>query len=196
MWIIDPLDGTNGFVNGTDDFAVMLGLIENGEPVLGVVHLPVSNTVYYAVKGMGAYRIDATSEQSRLQVSTYTVPHLRAVGSINHVKPYMHDVAERLGVIENVGVGGIGVKAGVVTQGQAEYFLTLGELGEWDVCAPQIILTEAGGVVTDRHGDHLCYGNTDARIHHGVIFSNGVCHKNVLTVLKEVTGVTSATPTE
>ena len=186
LWIIDPLDGTNGFIQGTDDFAVMIGLIEHGKPVLGVVHLPVGDTVYYAQHGNGAYRTESDGTTTKLSVGTRTVPHLRAIQSINHAQPYMLEVADMLGVRERVGIGGIGVKAGIIADDRADYFLTLGRLGEWDVCAPEIILKEAGGVVTDRYGDALCYGNSDSRVRHGAIFSNGACHEDVLHALTRI----------
>lgn len=186
LWIIDPIDGTRGFINKTDDFAVMIGLLIEGRPMLGVVHAPATNTMYFATKGMGAY-IEKEGVVSPLHVSERNIPELRGVESVHHSLPYMKTVAAALEVTESLAIGGIGIKTGIVAEGKGDYFLTLGNLGEWDVCAPEIILTEAGGRVSDRHGDPLIYGNVDGHITNGVVFSNGACHREVLTALSLAT---------
>lgn len=186
LWIIDPIDGTVGFIKGTGDFAIMIGLLRAGKPILGVVHLPAINTQYYAVKGEGAYRLqDGVS--TKLSVSDRHVPNLFATGSKNHKAPYMAKVAELLKVTGDVRVGGIGIKTSVIAEGKADYFLTLGELGEWDMCAPHIIAEEAGGRVTDREGNPLVYGNPHARFLNGIIVSNSSCHNDVVAALREAT---------
>lgn len=183
MWIIDPLDGTNGFVRGTDDFAVMIGLIEHGRPLLSVVHRPVGDVAYYAERGKGAYRTTPHTHPTKLTVSERTPPALRVIHSVHHAAPYMHAIADMLQVRESIAIGSIGVKAGLIVEKKADYFLTLGALGEWDVCAPELITTEAGGTVTDRHGNPLIYGNAERRIRSGVVFSNGASHKHILEAL-------------
>jgi 3'(2'), 5'-bisphosphate nucleotidase len=184
LWVIDPIDGTTGFINGSGDFAVMIGLLEAGSPVLGVVHLPAQNTQYYAMKGAGAFMVkDGVTTQ--LHVSDRVSPNLKAVGSRNHAAAYMRGVAEILGVTEDVRIGGIGVKCGAVADKRADYFLTLGNLGEWDVCAPHRIIEEAGGIVSDKDGEPLVYSNKDARFRNGVEFSNGACHREVIDALRE-----------
>ncbi len=186
LWIIDPIDGTRGFINKTGDFAVMIGLLEKGRPVLGVILAPVTNTLYFATKNGGSY-IEKDGNTRPLRVSGRNIPDLRAVRSLNHSVPYMDDVAAALEVTENVAIGGIGIKSALVAEDKGDYFLTLGNLGEWDVCAPEIILTEAGGKVTDRTGDPLIYGNAGGHIKTGVVFSNGTCHREVLTALSLAT---------
>jgi 3'(2'), 5'-bisphosphate nucleotidase len=183
LWIIDPIDGTRGFINGTGDFAVMIGLLEKGRPVLGVLHLPTTNTQYYAMKGQGAFKVQGDALPEKLFVSDRHVPELIATQSINHSAPYMTSVAAALEVTETIKIGGIGVKAGIIAEARGDYFLTLGNLGEWDVCAPEIITLEAGGSVTDIHGDPLTYANADGHIQNGAVFSNSACHREVLTAL-------------
>lgn len=185
IWIIDPIDGTRGFINETGDFAVMIGLLEHGRPVLGVVYTPAADTMYFALKDAGAYMMHA-GKKLKLAVSDRIAPALHALTSKNHVMPYMQEVAIALGVTESISMGGIGVKAGIVAESRGDYFLTLGALGEWDVCAPEIIVLEAGGKVTDRYGAALTYDNDDSHIKNGVVFSNNACHGEVLTALETV----------
>jgi 3'(2'), 5'-bisphosphate nucleotidase len=182
IWIIDPIDGTQGFINGTGDFAVMIGLLEKGRPVLGVVHMPATNTQYYATKDGGAF-MSRNGVTSPLTVSNRRVPDLHALLSVNHFLPYMTSILTALEVDTKTHIGGIGVKAGMLAEGTGDYFLTLGNLGEWDVCAPEIIVLEAGGSVTDQHGDPIRYDMPDSKINNGVVFTNGACHREVLTAL-------------
>ncbi len=184
LWIIDPLDGTKGFLNHTDDFSVMLALVEHGRPLLAVVHAPILGKHYFAIKGGGAFVEDAMGTRP-LRVSTRVSPELRGLVSVNHTAAYMFDVCNKLSVIETVAVGSVGIKAGYIAEDRADFYVNRGALGEWDVCAPELILTEAGGLVTDEHGELLFYGSEDHRIKHGVIFSNGACHESVLSALRE-----------
>lgn len=183
LWIVDPLDGTKGFINGTDDFAVMIALLRGGKPILSVVFAPVQEKLYFALKGSGAYVEDSTGTR-QLTVGTRTVPDLRAVHSVNHVSPYMFSVAEKLNVTEVIPMGSVGLKAGLIAEDIGDYYLTRGALGEWDICAPELIVTEAGGTATDSLGNPFVYGNEGYRLQHGIILSNGACHQAVVDALK------------
>ncbi len=183
MWIVDPLDGTKGFIKKTGDFSVMIALLERGRPVLAVVHAPYMKKEYYAILGKGSYLFENNIEK-RICVSNRTGNALRGLLSVNHAAPYMIDVMHTIGVQETVSIGSIGIKAGYIGEDHADFYITRGALGEWDVCAPELILTEAGGRVTDTNGDLLCYGNSDHRIKHGLVLSNGVSHDTVLAALQ------------
>jgi 3'(2'), 5'-bisphosphate nucleotidase len=191
MWVIDPLDGTKGFIKNTDDFSVMIALLKAGKPVLSVVYAPALKKLYYALKDGGSFVEDAKGTR-KLSVSDRIVPNLRAIRSINHVAQYMYEVEKALSVVETVSMGSIGIKAGLIGENKGDYYLTKGALGEWDICAPELLLTEAGGQATDGLGNPLIYGNTDYRIQNGIVFSNGKCHQEVLSALKE--NATQAVP--
>jgi 3'(2'), 5'-bisphosphate nucleotidase len=173
IWIIDPLDGTKGFLNHTDDFSVMVALLEQGRPVLAVVHAPILRKHYFALQGGGAFVEDDAGVRP-LHVSNRVPPELRGLVSVNHAAQYMFDICTKLSVKETVAVGSIGIKSGYIAEDRADFYVNRGGLGEWDVCAPELILTEAGGMVTDENGELLCYGSEDHRIKHGVVFSNGI----------------------
>lgn len=183
MWIIDPLDGTKGFIKKTGDFSVMIALLEQGRPVLAVVDAPILKKQYYATMGGGSYVAQGTEER-KLTVSSRLAPETRGLLSVNHAAPYMFEVMKTLGVTETVSIGSIGIKAGYIAEDLADFYLTRGALGEWDVCAPELILTEAGGTATDEHGNPLCYGNEDHRIKHGLVMTNTSCHKEVIESLR------------
>ncbi len=185
LWVIDPLDGTKGFINETDDFSVMVALLEAGRPTLAVVDAPMLDKCYFAVRGGGAFIEDGHGVRP-LKVSNRTTPSLRGVMSVNHAAPYMHGVCEALEVEEIISIGSVGIKAGYISEDIGDFFLTLGALGEWDVCAPELILTEAGGKVTDREGAPIAYGNSSHRIQRGVVFSNSVSHDQIITALARI----------
>ncbi len=182
LWIIDPLDGTKDFIKKNGDFCVMIGLLEHGKPVLGVVYAPAHKTLYYAVKGLGAFT-EKDGVTKKLTVSNRSEKELRYIRSVNHFTPRMELVAQKLSATTHPH-GSIGIKAGILGEDKGDFFFSWGNLGEWDVCAPEIILTEAGGMVTDCSGKPLMYGTADHRLTDGLVFSNGTCHERVLQVIQ------------
>jgi 3'(2'), 5'-bisphosphate nucleotidase len=182
MWIIDPIDGTSGFIKSTGDFAVMIGLIENGVPVLGVVYAPAHNKLFYAHKGSGAY-LETQGVTTPLQLNDTPHAPLRFICSSNHFSPIMEEVRTALGAVK-VPIGGIGIKTSIIAENAGEFFFTGANLGEWDVCAPHIILEEAGGVVTDCLGGNLIYGTKNHLLERGALFAHNACHQAVLEAIQ------------
>ena len=135
LWIIDPLDGTRDFIEKTGDFVVMIGLLEEGRPVLGVVYAPLHKTLYYAELGMGAWKMQGDAIE-KLTVSN-RAEDLRFVRSIHHATHEMQEVARRLNATF-IPRGSMGIKAGMVCESEGDFFYTRGKVGEWDVCAPEI----------------------------------------------------------
>ena len=181
LWIIDPIDGTTGFIKKNGEFAVMIGLLEHGHSILGVVYEPAHNALYYARRGEGAY-CEKDGIKKALSVQSIAPAPLRFVRTRNHATPFMDIVAEKLHTT-SILCGGIGIKTNIIARGDGDFFFTLAELGDWDVCAPSIIVTEAGGTVTDCIGNPLTYGTKNHRLERGVIFSNTVCHHDVVTAI-------------
>lgn len=179
LWIIDPIDGTRDFIEGTDDFSVMIGLLQDGRPTLGVVYAPVSNTLYYAEHGKGAF-MEKNECTTRLTVSDRALPHLHLIRSKNHYTPFMERVVEKLSITTATPHGSVGVKAGLLGTQEGDFFLYAGALGVWDICGPEVIVREAGGKVTDGKGNPISYTEENHRLSHGIVFSNGVCHTEIL----------------
>lgn len=178
LWIVDPLDGTKNFIDNSPDFAVMIGLIDGGRPILGMVYAPALFTSYTASRGSGAFVIK-DGARAPLQVSARNKSDTIGLRSKNHFTPFMERVMRHLDPKETHVRGSIGIKAGIIAEGEADFFFNPGKLGAWDVCAPQIILEEAGGMVTDMENKPLFYGTIDHRIQNGAIFSNGVMHQAI-----------------
>ncbi len=184
VWIVDSLDGTNDFLQKTDEFAIMVGLAEKGESVLGLVYLPVWDKLYYAVKGEGAFLMVGNKEPIRLAVSSQKDVHeATLVVSRNHMRPEIREAADKLAVGHFTQVGSNGVKMGLVAEGKTDlYFNPTDKMGQWDICGPQIIVEEAGGQVSGVHGETLIYNKKSPKNPYGIAASNGLLHDQIIAV--------------
>ena len=186
VWMIDPLDGTTGFIDGNGDFAVQIGLAENGKPVMGVVYQPLTGVLYRAVRGDGAWIERPEFEVEPAQVSEHTdVSTMRLAASRSHRSPRMDQVFQAFGFKEEVRRGSVGIKVGLIVERQCDLYIHLSpRTKQWDTCAPEIILHEAGGELTDLFGHPLTYNNLDLQNRNGVVASNGVAHDHIIKSLK------------
>jgi 3'(2'), 5'-bisphosphate nucleotidase len=184
-WIIDPLDGTRGFISGNGDFAVQIGLAVEGAAALGVVYLPVPDVLYYAVHGQGAWVVRPETEPERVRVSTQTdVPRMRLAVSRTHRSPKMDAVMRAFGFRDEVARGSVGIKIGLIVERQCDLYIHLSpRTKQWDTCAPEAILNEAGGRLTDLWGTPYRYNTTDVQNRNGLIATNGAAHQSVVAGL-------------
>ncbi|MBV9214688.1 MAG: 3'(2'),5'-bisphosphate nucleotidase CysQ [Acidobacteria bacterium] len=198
VWIIDPIDGTAGFVKRDGDFAVQIGLAESGVPILGVVYEPAHNVLTFAVKGDGAFTLRGGQVPRRLTVSSRChMDELTLAMSRNHPSPKMGKVVKALGIKNMIRRGSVGVKAGLISDRICDVYIHPGPRTKiWDTCAPQLILEEAGGKFTDIFGLPLKYDRADLQNRNGILASNGACHNMVVEQLKPVLEELGRTPYE
>lgn len=177
-WVIDPLDGTMDFIQKTGEFSIMIGLAASGQPVLGVVYLPVQDTVYFAEKGKGAGKQRAGNAPEKLLVSAKNaIKDASLVVSRNHLSPATECAAQKLNIRSLHLCGSNGIKMCLVAEGKADLFFNpTRKLGQWDCCAPQVIAEEAGGKVTGIKGEKLKYNAKNPRNPYGIAVSNGRLH--------------------
>jgi 3'(2'), 5'-bisphosphate nucleotidase len=188
VWMVDPLDGTKGFIAGTGDFAVQIGLAVGGRSVLGVVYAPATDVLYYAAEEHGAWVErpvpDAAGEvlRERLSVTGETqLGRMRLAESRSHRGPRMDTVVRALGVRAEVRRHSVGIKVGLLVERQCDLYLHLsGRTKQWDTCAPEAVLTFAGGRVTDLWGEPLSYNTPDVWNRNGLVCSNGAAHDEVI----------------
>ena len=185
VWMVDPLDGTNGFIDGNGDFAVQIGLAQQGACVLGVVYQPVSGAVYYAVRGGGTWIQSPHSAPKRARVSANDdLNKMTLAASRSHRSPRMDQVVNALGVTKEVKRGSVGVKVGLIIEQQCDLYVHLSSrTKQWDTCAPDIILNEAGGSLTDLFGAPLRYNDSEIQNRNGLVASNGFAHEQILSKL-------------
>lgn len=188
VWMVDPLDGTQGFIDGTGDFAVQIGLSVEGRPVLGVVYLPVSQTLYSAAARMGAWVKRPGFEKKRLRVSNHNdLSVMRLAASRSHRSPRMDRVLRALGIREEIRRGSVGVKVGLIVEDICDLYVHLSSRSkQWDTCAPEAILREAGGELTDLFGVPYRYNTPDVWNHNGIVATNGAAHAETIERLAPV----------
>lgn len=144
-WLVDPLDGTKEFIKRNGEFTVNIALIDNGEPVLGVIHAPVLAKTYYAAKGEGAF-VKVDSESRAIQVAQVG-DTVRVVGSRSHPSPDLAGYLAQFAQHEMVPVGS-SLKFCLVAEGSADVYPRFGPTMQWDTGAGHIIALEAGASVS------------------------------------------------
>jgi 3'(2'), 5'-bisphosphate nucleotidase len=180
VWIIDPLDGTRDFIDRTGEFAVHIALVYQGRPVLAVVAWPEQQNIYYAMKDAGAFMESRDGSAIKLQVSTRnTIADLSIVTSRSHRGDRFNQLLQKLPCQNQLAVGSIGCKIATIVEQKADVYIALSGKSapkDWDLAAPELILTEAGGRFTRFDGSALQYNRGDVSQWGGLLASNGCCH--------------------
>ncbi|HEY8461088.1 MAG TPA: 3'(2'),5'-bisphosphate nucleotidase CysQ [Blastocatellia bacterium] len=186
VWTVDPMDGTKQFIERVDEFAVMIGLAIEGEAKLGVVYNPSADRMYYAAPGVGAF-VEEKWSTKRLRVAPVSDPSQMVMAmSRSHPSRKVKVIGEKLGVSKYIRHGSVGLKFGLIAEGRAHLYInTTSATSQWDTCAPEAILREAGGLVTDCNGGALVYNQPEVRNLRGIVASNGMIHDLALEVTAE-----------
>lgn len=182
VWIIDPIDGTKGFINKNGDFGVQIGLAADGAAVVGVVYLPARGVLYYASKGTGAFVVKNGGNAERLQVSDKTgFGTMRLAVSSSHPSAKMKELITGLGIRDVRQNGSVGLKVGLIAEQICDLYIHLSPRTKfWDTCAPEVILQEAGGRLTNLFGEPYIYDLADVQNHNGILATNGAAHEMVV----------------
>jgi 3'(2'), 5'-bisphosphate nucleotidase len=186
VWMVDPIDGTSDFIAGDTGFVVMIGLVVDGRPRVGAVAHPLTGRVYGGVVGVGAWRLDPDGARTPLHTSTLAgPPGIRLVASKTHRTPRVDAIKRALGITDEMNVGSVGLKIGLVSEAVRDlYVYTGGRTKIWDTCGPEAILLGAGGRVTDLDGAPLVYDRPALYNGRGIVASNGALHDFVVETLK------------
>lgn len=173
IWFVDPIDGTKEFIRGQSDWSVMIGLAVNGRPVMGVVYRPDNDELYYASIHNGAFHCKGRSTK-QLKVNTISKPENSIlIQSRSHRSSEADDLAKALGVKETFSLGSIGLKLGKIAEGKADlYFNFSGHCHLWDLCGPEAILQEAGGIVTLSSGARIDYSLDKIKLQESFVATN------------------------
>lgn len=153
-WIIDPLDGTKEFIKKNGEFTVNIALVENGVPILGVVHVPVLNITYSGIAGKGAFKRqdDSNDEIKTRTVASGDSASVCVVASRSHgseaVENCIGKLEQRFASVERRSMGS-SLKLCLVAEGVADLYPRLAPTSEWDTAAAQAVVEAAGGVVVD-----------------------------------------------
>jgi 3'(2'), 5'-bisphosphate nucleotidase len=188
VWYIDPIDGTKDFIRGESGFAIMIGLAEGAAPVVGVLYQPTADRLFLAAKGSGSWLVERGSAPQRLRCSDISDPaEIRLVASKSHRSRTIDRVKATLGIADELNIGSVGLKLGVIATGQRDLYVNAaGRTKLWDSCGPQVVLEQAGGRLTDLHGDPLRYDLEDTHNRKGLLASNGGVHDAVVAKLAPI----------
>jgi 3'(2'), 5'-bisphosphate nucleotidase len=194
-WCVDPLDGTQDFLEKDIlDFCVMIALIDGDMPVLGVTNIPGKEEEYYATLGQGAY-LARGKDVRRLKVSRIgSFARARLLASRTHFSEDLLKIARAAGIPAGniMRIGSVGVKVGMLSTGSADLYLhPKPGIKLWDVAAPEAILRESGGRISDSLGRPITYRRSLKRIHdlfipEGIVASNGRLHEKIVGLINDM----------
>lgn len=208
VWIIDPLDGTRDFIEQTGQYAVHIALVEAGRPIMSVVAWPETEKLYTAIRGSGAFVEDRQGNRQRLDVSDRgsgegsdqeRMAAQRLVVSRSHRDQRFNQLLSRLPQKDQTYVGSVGCKIATIVNQDAEIYLSLTTKSapkDWDLAAPELILTEAGGQFTHFDLTPMQYNRGDVRQWGGFLASNGQCHEELSRLIEQQLADLDKNPTE
>ncbi len=181
VWIIDPLDGTKEFINKTGEYALHIALAYQGRPVVGVVAIPETQTIYFATKGYGTFAEDFNHKITQIKVSNKNTPKkVSLIVSRSHRNVRFQSLIDHLSEEKIMYMGSLGKKFTTILEQKADAYISISGKSapkDWDFAAPDLILTEAGGKFTYFNGDIPFYNRGDVSQWGNFIASNGDCHK-------------------
>ncbi len=157
-WLIDPLDGTRGFIARSSEFCINIALIENHEPILGVIYSPVNHHCFYATKNNGAFFLDVKNKVTqKIHTSKYNSSLLHLLtGHFDHQSHFKKSLERSFKEIKITQMNSA-LKFTMIARGLADMYVRFGSTSEWDTAAGQCIVVEAGGSVVDFKGNPLHY---------------------------------------
>ena len=186
IWIVDPLDGTSDFIDKTGEFTVMIALVKNKKPILGVIGWPTEKTIFAAQKGSGAFRYSNKNWEKIRVTSISDLTKCRVVGSRHHLSDTEKMFIKKLGIEDFTSIGS-SLKVGKISSGEAEaYITTTNKMKEWDSAASYCIVSEAGGKMTDMYGNDISYNNKIVNHQNGILVTNGLIHEKIIDEFKKL----------
>ena len=192
LWVLDPLDGTKDFIQGTQNYAMHLALNYKRKPFLGVVLIPEKDELWisYAEKLWCEDRDGNVRKQNLSE--TNILKEMTIVTSKNHRNEKLKDLIEKINFKKTILMGSICCKVASIIRGDSDIYISLSLPGksapkDWDFAAPEAILKAAGGTITNIDNEDLVYGRTDLK-HSGIIIAsnNRENHKRICSQIKEI----------
>ncbi len=189
VWIIDPLDGTRDFIDKTGEYAIHIALTYQHRPVLAVVAVPESQKLYAAILGGGTWMVKQNDIRESVHVDrSKQLTELVVVASRNHRSEGLVKLLAKLPCQQQKEVGSIGCKIAAILDRQADLYVSLSGRSapkDWDLAAPELILTEAGGTFTYHDGSPLLYNRDDVSQWGCMVASTGQWHQQILDCCQE-----------
>ena len=156
FWLVDPLDGTKEFVKRNGEFTVNIALVEDGMPVVGIIHIPVTGRLFVADVRKGCWEITGSGRRRLKVAQVSTNGPVRVVRSRSHPARGLHDFLSLIPSYRIINQGSA-LKFCAVAGGEADFYPRFGPTWEWDTAAGQAIVTAAGGIMLCMSGKPFVY---------------------------------------
>ncbi len=193
LWILDPLDGTKDFLQGTGEYAVHLALVHQQRPVLGVVLVPEREELWIGVVGDGTWCENRSGERTPVRFSERKVTNeLTLVASRSHRDQRLEQLITALELGDSHAVGSVGCKVATILRGETDLYISLSGKSapkDWDMAAPEAVLLAAGGAFTHADGRELIYNTGDVRQAGCLIASHGKAHATLCRKAAQAMGL-------
>ena len=191
-WILDPLDGTKDFIQGTSNYAMHLALNYKNKPFIGVVLIPDKNELWLSHgKKVWCQRKDGSIIKPKLS-KVKSLQEMVLVTSKNHRNNSLNKLIEKINFVEVKIMGSIGCKVASLVRGESDIYICLSMPGksspkDWDFAAPEAILKAAGGAITKINKDELLYGKNNFKQEGIIIASNNSnTHKEICDEIRNI----------
>ncbi len=192
LWVLDPLDGTKDFIQGTTNYAMHLGLNYKKKPFLGVVLIPEKEELWIADGEKVWLEKKNKSRQEPQFIYKKVLKEMILVTSKNHKNKPLEDLIDKVGFKKVINMGSIGCKFASILRGETDLYICLSLPGksspkDWDFAAPEAILKNAGGAVTNIDNQEISYGKNNFE-QGGIIIasSNKLIHERICLEIKEI----------
>ncbi|MEB3270309.1 MAG: 3'(2'),5'-bisphosphate nucleotidase CysQ [Synechococcus sp.] len=195
LWILDPLDGTRDFLQGSGEYAVHLALTHRGEPRLGVVLLPELEELWIGLVAAGAAASTTPgwawceNRAGTRRAATFSQRRARAelvlVASRNHRDQRLEQLLQALALGDSRAIGSVGGKVATILRGETDLYISLSGRSapkDWDMAAPEAVLRAAGGAFSHADGRPLRYNDGDIRQAGCLIASHGPAHAELCSI--------------
>ena len=192
LWILDPLDGTKDFIQGTGNYAMHLALNYKNKPFLGIVLLPAKNELWIAYKDNVWCEKRNGTRLNTLTKCKKSLKDMTLLTSKNHNNKILQDLIEKINFRETISMGSIGCKITALIRGEGDIYITLSIPGksapkDWDFAAPEAILKASGGSITNINNEDLKYNQLSLE-HGGIIIAtkDKSSHQNLCLEVKKI----------
>jgi len=191
IWILDPLDGTKDFIQGTNNYAMHLALNYKQKPYLGVVLIPAKGELWIA-DGKKVW-CESCENQQKIPnlVKKKALQEMVLVTSKNHRNDTLQNLIKKINFDKVIIMGSIGCKITSIVKGESDIYICLSLPGksspkDWDFAAPAVILKSAGGAITNLDNEELTYGKSKFEQGGIIVASNNkLMHENICLKIKE-----------
>ncbi len=182
-WILDPLDGTKDFLQGSENYAVHIALAYKKKPKIGIVLIPEKNELWFGIVGIGAWFENRDGSKNHFSFSDrLDISKLILVSSKNHQQSKLNNLLSTLCFGEIKKIGSVGCKVASILRGDADVYISLsGKTSpkDWDMAAPHALIEAAGGMFSHADGRSLIYQETNYSQSGCLIASHGKSHQKI-----------------